>query len=212
MIIYSATNILNHNIYIGATSKTLEERMWQHLYHALHYNTDTPFYRAIRKHGQENFIWNILLHCDSIDEMNQMESYFIFYYSLLGKVYNVALGGIGNKPGENHSNYRKDLDINLNELIDLRKKGFTYKQIAFQYDCSESTIIRKIKNFNTVRRMPNSGLNDPKYRKDLDEQRSNIIKLRNEGKSLRNIAKQFNCTYNIIQKRLIKWGYYGKNI
>lgn len=212
MIIYSATNILNHNIYIGATSKTLEERKCQHFYHALQYKTDTPFYRALRKYGQEKFIWNILLHCDSVDEMNQMESYFIFYYSLLGKVYNVALGGVGNKPGESHPNYRKDSDVNLDELIDLRTNGFTYKQIALQYNCSESTIIRKIKNFNTVRRIPNSGVNDPKYRKDLDEQQSKIIKLRNEGKSLRNIAKQFNCTYNIIQKRLVKWGYYVKNI
>ena len=60
MIIYKETNMINGKVYIVQTTKTLERRKIEHFTCSLNNYYDTHFYRAIKKYGKDNFIWNVI--------------------------------------------------------------------------------------------------------------------------------------------------------
>lgn len=93
MIIYKATNKLNGKIYIGQTIRPLDVRMAEHARQSA-----SPFDRAIRKYGLENFEVEVIDTADTIDELNQKEIYWIKYYNTYeGEGYNACLGGDNTK-------------------------------------------------------------------------------------------------------------------
>lgn len=82
MLVYIAKNIVNNKVYIGITKRTLEKRIYEHLY-----SSNIPdkyltirFYNSIRKYGKENIKWDILYECSSIEELLKKEEYFIRLY------------------------------------------------------------------------------------------------------------------------------------
>lgn len=99
MIIYKITNLLNSKVYIGQTSKSLEERWKQHqrnLQKGIKYH----LYNAIRKYGINNFnietIDNVKLSLD----LSKKEIFWIKYYNAANRKfgYNGTLGGEGGSP------------------------------------------------------------------------------------------------------------------
>ena len=94
-IIYKATNKINNKIYIGQTTKTLEERIYRHIYRANHSLniTHTHFINAIRKYGEENFIWEVIDKGKNQEELNEKEIYWIKYYNSVNDGYNIQDGG-----------------------------------------------------------------------------------------------------------------------
>lgn len=94
MIVYKATNKINNKIYIGITTKTLEYRKSIHKKDSK--SKDTYFYRAIRKHGFDNFEWEVIDTAQSIEELHEKEvAYIKKYDSFDNKVngYNTTSGG-----------------------------------------------------------------------------------------------------------------------
>lgn len=75
MFIYKITNNINGKIYIGLTTKSLEERWIGHL--KSYKSKDFALYRAMRKYGIENFKISELEKCDSLEELIEKESYYI---------------------------------------------------------------------------------------------------------------------------------------
>lgn len=94
-IIYKVTNIKNNKIYIGQTTKTLEERIYYHYYRADHSLniTHTHFINAIRKYGKENFKWEQIDIADTREELDNKEIYWIKYYNSVENGYNIQDGG-----------------------------------------------------------------------------------------------------------------------
>ncbi len=92
MIIYKITNNVNQKIYIGQTIRTLGVRKSQH-------KTDTKnggslIHKSIKKHGINNFIFEIVHTCNSKKELNIMEKYYINKYNTFhpnGKVIMVGI-------------------------------------------------------------------------------------------------------------------------
>nr|YP_009261993.1 GIY-YIG endonuclease [Chrysoporthe austroafricana]AMX22068.1 GIY-YIG endonuclease [Chrysoporthe austroafricana] len=85
--VYRWTNKVNGNAYIGS-SKNLGPRLQQYYGKSLVNNQKTSLiYRAILKHGHENFTLEILEYCGK-DETIQREQY---YMDLLKPVYNILL-------------------------------------------------------------------------------------------------------------------------
>lgn len=90
MIVYRITNKINGKQYVGQTTMTMINRWNKHTMrgHAL--------YSAIKKYGKENFDYIILSECNTIQQLNDAEKYFIDYYQTLSpNGYNLTTGGEG---------------------------------------------------------------------------------------------------------------------
>lgn len=79
MFIYKVTNIVNNKMYIGQTSKKVdnpvEVRFKRHISDAKSNRLDTHLAKAIRKYGENNFVIEIIDRASSQDELNQKEHY-----------------------------------------------------------------------------------------------------------------------------------------
>lgn len=94
-IIYKITNTINGKIYIGQTTKTLEERLKYHKRDSQ--RLDTFFYRAIKKYGWENFKAEIIDDsANTKEELDALEQYYIKKYNCFDNPnvgYNTQSGG-----------------------------------------------------------------------------------------------------------------------
>lgn len=92
-IVYMYINKLNGNKYIGKTYIG-SNRFWSH--ENCKGESNKLFYRAIKKHGIENFSRLILKEFDSENEAYEYERDMIaLFNTFLGKGYNADCGGIG---------------------------------------------------------------------------------------------------------------------
>ena len=98
LVIYKITNVVNNKMYIGQTVD-YEERVRHHKQVAFRKNSKEkhkPLYRAIKKHGLNNFKFEIIDHAQTMDELNEKEIYWIDFYDSCvdsGKGYNLDKGG-----------------------------------------------------------------------------------------------------------------------
>ena len=109
MIIYKITNKINDKIYIGQTTRNLEERWKGHKYH----KGCKVLYRAIKKYGKDNF--KIESICSALDEkyLDELEINFIkIFNSLSPNGYNLSLGGKAFFRGRKHKELTKCLITN----------------------------------------------------------------------------------------------------
>lgn len=91
-IIYKATNIINGQVYIGATKQDLEDRKKDHLNKAdKHYNH--KFQKAILEYGKENFHWEQLDTAFDSNDLAIKESKYIEQYDSNQNGYNSDKGG-----------------------------------------------------------------------------------------------------------------------
>lgn len=91
IILYQVTNILNHNSYIGYTTRTLEKRKSGH-FKSVNKGSNLHFHNALRKYGSENFIWEIIEQVEDIDTAKMVEIWYIEQYQ---PEYNMTKGGDG---------------------------------------------------------------------------------------------------------------------
>jgi len=128
MIVYKATNKINGKVYIGYTSKTLPERIYAHLKKSKNTNEKTfkqAFKLAIRKYGENNFIWEELALCKTKEEACQKEIEFIkLYNSITPNGYNMTYGGEGGIP---NNDVKKKISISLLKFNKENPKYFINK-------------------------------------------------------------------------------------
>lgn len=126
MIVYSATNKVNNKSYIGQTGYTLEFRRKVHLDNSKSGRDNLYFYNAIRKYGEDNFVWQVLCKCSTKQELVKMEMYYIRYYStVIPNGYNLTFGGEGNlgwKPSE-------ETRLKWSKMNKGRNKGKTWEEM-----------------------------------------------------------------------------------
>lgn len=89
-IIYKITNILNNKVYIGQTIMTLKSRWNKHKSKSRYSNEG--LYGAMQKYGIENFIIEEIIKCP-VEELNNLERYYISLYNSYEDGYNRTLGG-----------------------------------------------------------------------------------------------------------------------
>ncbi|MDH7912080.1 NUMOD1 domain-containing DNA-binding protein [Winogradskyella sp. SYSU M77433] len=95
-LIYKVTNKINGKTYIGATTKSLEERKQDHLQKAFN-NSESPFHKAISTYGLNSFDWETVDTASSNNELAEKEVQYIYNYKENGGVYNENRGGGINK-------------------------------------------------------------------------------------------------------------------
>lgn len=90
-IIYKITNQLNGKPYVGQTTRSIEERFKEHVSH-----NQYLIGRAIRKYGKENFSIEVLEECETFEQLNERERYWITCLDCIApKGYNLTDGGEG---------------------------------------------------------------------------------------------------------------------
>ena len=70
-IVYLIWNMTNGKKYVGQTVKTVEKRFSEHA------KTDSAIGNAIRKYGAENFRYGVIKSCETKEEMDKWEIFFI---------------------------------------------------------------------------------------------------------------------------------------
>jgi len=108
LIIYKI-NFQNGKAYIGQTIHDLETRKMGHKY--AYQMKNNIVYRAIRKYGWDNIIWEVIDNTEDVDELNEKERYWIKYYNTYihsenANGYNMTEGG-GGSLGYFHSEESK---------------------------------------------------------------------------------------------------------
>ena len=104
--VYRCVCINNGCTYVGQT-KSLSKRKQEHLRllrDHRHYNKHLQ--RAWDKHGEYNFEWYVIETC-SIDELDELEMYWIEHYDAYSDGYNQTIGGYGAR-GFKHSDEFKE--------------------------------------------------------------------------------------------------------
>ena len=97
--IYRLTNTVNGKVYIGKTVQEPEKRWRQHC-NAAKRGSTYPLYNAIRKHGEHNFKFEVILQVFDEQHLNHYEILLIEQHQshiLNGKNlgYNATAGGDG---------------------------------------------------------------------------------------------------------------------
>ena len=91
--IYLCRNKINSKVYVGF-SVNVKSRISVHL--SSYKEGDTKFYRAMRKHGENNFYWEIIYQSKDRDHcLKVMEPFFIEEYDSYYNGYNSTKGGDG---------------------------------------------------------------------------------------------------------------------
>jgi group I intron endonuclease len=133
--IYKITNIVNNKIYIGQTTRNIQDRFNEHkLFARSNCHTEMAIIRAIIKYGENNFIIELITSAFSLNELNFLEIYYILYFNSLfsiGKGYNIAQGGTF---GDLRKGYKDKTEWkkNLSESHKGRKiinNGLNYKMV-----------------------------------------------------------------------------------
>lgn len=138
--IYKITNNINGKVYIGQTSKTIEERWREHKRNAKDKNRkayNIHFYKAIRKYGIENFSIEEVEKCN-ISGLDEREIYWIAYYDSFHNGYNSTLGGDGGRI----------LDLDEKEVIKKYQELNCLSKTGKYFDCSPNSIAYILKKQN----------------------------------------------------------------
>lgn len=127
MRVYKITNIINNKIYIGITTRSIEERYKEHL-------TCKSSYigKSLRKNKKENFSIECIHEAKDIKELNTLEVYYIKKYnSIYPYGYNIESGGD-----------LKKLHIETKLKIQKRNKKFFYEDINCQITLRSDNTLR----------------------------------------------------------------------
>jgi hypothetical protein len=101
MVIYRTTNLINGKIYIGQDKNN----------NPSYFGSGDLIKRSIKKHGKENFIKEILCVCNTIDELNEKEKFYINEFNSTDRNigYNITIGGTnGTMLNRKHSKETKE--------------------------------------------------------------------------------------------------------
>lgn len=102
----------NNKSYIGATSKSLDERISDHLQKA-NINSGYYFQEAIGTYGPEAFTWEQIDTASTLDELAKKEIEYIQKFDSIENGYNSDKGG-----GFKKTIYQYNLDGSLNTTFD----------------------------------------------------------------------------------------------
>lgn len=93
MLIYCARNIDTNKMYVGKTTRTLDQRKKDHIDIAFQELSETNFHRAIRTNAK--FEWTILETLNETDNINDRERFWISKLDTYKNGYNMTEGGDG---------------------------------------------------------------------------------------------------------------------
>lgn len=91
-IIYKVTNKATGSAYIGATTRSIENRKEDHIQRAFK-NPEKPLHKAIYTYGKDNFIWECIDTATTNNELAEKEVNYIYEFGKKAELYNLSRGG-----------------------------------------------------------------------------------------------------------------------
>lgn len=145
MIIYSCFNTITGKHYIGQTKFTAFERFLGHLKESRmqkSHRKGSKFHSALRKYGKDAFIITVLTTCNTQDETDLAEQYWISYFKSTDDEfgYNTAIGGLTHFGPKNHSEETKAKmsAVKLGKkFTEEHKRRISEANKGKKYDCKE---------------------------------------------------------------------------
>ena len=181
--IYKIENLINHMLYIGQTTQTIEIRQKEHI-EAAKYGHNSVIYRAMRKYGIENFVFTEIEKCDDSD-LDDREIYWISYFDTYNNGYNSTTGGCGVQK------YNKD------QIVELWDSGLTAKEIGVALNTDYRPIIRALVSMGIT-------IEEIKQRRDNNRKknRDDIVHLWNEGYTEGDISRKLHIDKSTVKRGL----------
>ena len=92
--IYSITNVVTGDMYIGQTIQDFEKRWKSHISALNRGNHDNEYLqRSWNKYGEDAFKFKAIYYCDELDILNDLEKYYIKKYDTYNNGFNMTEGG-----------------------------------------------------------------------------------------------------------------------
>ncbi len=142
MIVYITTNLINGKKYIGKDENNVKSYI----------GSGIEIAHAIKKYGRKNFIKEILAECNTSEELNELEEYYIDYYGAQKSdlFYNIAPGGTGGRVAKDYK-YREIPVFEVNPVtFDIIKEYKSSKEAAIEnnltYKCLNAVCNNKKTN------------------------------------------------------------------
>lgn len=196
MKIYKITNIINNKVYIGLTTQDLSARIAQHHYD--YQRSDVKLYRAMRKYGWENFIFEIIEdNIDNIDILREKEQYYINLYDSYYNGYNSTLGGEG----------VKTVCYSDEEIIQNYLKTKSSIKTAQELEIGENTVLRALKKNNIE--LIGSGSNNIKNNIGYENVINDYLITRNIKETAHNFNISTESVSRILKQYNIQIAHYG---
>ena len=102
-VIYKITNSINDKVYYGQTKSKLPNARWNRHKYSVNIGCKVPIHCAMRLYGVENFKFEIVCYCDTLEELNSKEIEFISVNNTIcPNGYNVMKGGDNYERTEEH--------------------------------------------------------------------------------------------------------------
>lgn len=102
-VIYKITNSINNKVYYGQTKSKLPNARWNRHKYSVNIGCKVPIHCAMRLYGVENFKFEIVCYCDTLEELNSKEIELIsLNNTLCPNGYNVMKGGDNYERTEEH--------------------------------------------------------------------------------------------------------------
>lgn len=135
--IYKITNQINQKVYIGKSIR-IERRWSQHKSEINNLQKQNHLYRAMRKYGIDNFLFEIIELCPNNNKiLSEREKYWIQYYNSYQTGYNETRGGDGL------------FKYNPQEIYKLWDNGYSVLEITQILHCQQQTVYDNLKNYPT---------------------------------------------------------------
>lgn len=85
----------SHKVYIGQTIHNYKDRYRDHIYDAFDPKKDhcKKLNRALRKYGKNSFFVELIKKCDTLEELNFYEDFYIKVFDSIKNGYNIKEGG-----------------------------------------------------------------------------------------------------------------------
>lgn len=135
--IYIITNKNNDKVYIGQTSRTIEERWKEHL---LSYQDEAKkhykLYAAMNKYGIDSFSIGKIEQCD-LEKLNEREQYWINRFDSYINGYNMTIGGDGIQT------------VCVEKIQTLWNSGAAIIDISRETGHATSTVLQHLKEYKT---------------------------------------------------------------
>lgn len=194
--IYKITNTKNQKVYIGQT-KDIARRWQQH-------RSSTSYCRklkhAMTKHGIVNFKMEVIFICFEHHDALNFEMFFIDEYNSIETGYNITKGGQGTVGIKRNDLAKRNVErakVTENDIHIMQElsQTVTQKDIAKEFDISQTTVSRYVKDQNA--RIGNSKLTHA----DIVI----IYSMLDAHVPQKDIAKEFNVKAGAINRVAVKW-------